>query len=93
MGKADDMRKQREAQHAQQQRAARGVAPVEAGEPDPDVEALIAEGAADDDAVDPVAAEGKCAVCRKVKAVQGGVVVSHQKGLGKMCPGSRKPPA
>jgi hypothetical protein len=37
--------------------------------------------------------EGKCSVCRKLKAVQGGVVVSHQKGLGKMCPGSRKPPA
>lgn len=37
--------------------------------------------------------EGKCSVCNKLKAVQNGVVVSHQKGLGKMCPGSRKAPA
>ncbi len=37
--------------------------------------------------------EGRCSVCNKRKAVEQGVMVSHQKGLGKMCPGSRKPPA
>jgi hypothetical protein len=41
----------------------------------------------------PADTDGKCSVCGKVKSVQNGVVVSHQKGLGKMCAGSRKPPA
>jgi hypothetical protein len=36
---------------------------------------------------------GKCAHCGKVKALSGGLVGQHQKGLGKMCPGSRKAPA
>lgn len=36
---------------------------------------------------------GKCSSCGKVKALSGGLVTQHQKGLGKMCPGSRKAPA
>lgn len=39
------------------------------------------------------ATTGRCAVCRKVKAIRDGLLVSHQKGLGTMCAGSRKPPA
>lgn len=35
---------------------------------------------------------GTCSVCRKPKPLQNGVVASHQKGLGKACAGSRKPP-
>jgi hypothetical protein len=73
MGKVDDMRKQREAQHA----AAAG------GDPDP-------EAPAD---VDASADTGKCSVCGKLKALQNGLIAPHQKGLGKMCIGSRRPPA
>ncbi len=36
---------------------------------------------------------GTCAGCGKPKPLQRGVIANHQKGLGKMCPGSRKPPA
>jgi hypothetical protein len=37
---------------------------------------------------------GRCTVCRKVLALQhDGAVGNHQKGLGKMCPGSRQPPS
>jgi hypothetical protein len=36
---------------------------------------------------------GKCSACRKTLALQhDGTIGNHQKGLGKMCPGSRKPP-
>ena len=36
---------------------------------------------------------GKCSACRKTLALQhDGTIGSHQKGLGKLCPGSRKPP-
>jgi hypothetical protein len=37
--------------------------------------------------------KGKCSACGKVRAVQNGLIVNHQKGLGKMCAGSRKKPA
>ena len=37
--------------------------------------------------------EARCAVCGKMKAVQNGLMVTHQKGLGKICTGSRKEPA
>jgi hypothetical protein len=43
-------------------------------------------------ATEPSADEGKCSVCGKRKAVQRGLIASHQKGMGKMCPGSRQPP-
>lgn len=35
---------------------------------------------------------GTCSSCGKPKPLQRGVIANHQKGLGKMCPGSRKPP-
>ena len=69
MGKLDDMRRQREAQHT-----GTATPPAEAPASDSDT--------------------GKCSVCRKTLALQhDGMVGSHQKGLGKFCPGSRKPPA
>jgi hypothetical protein len=37
--------------------------------------------------------QGRCAGCGKTRAVERGLIASHQKGLGKACPGSRKPPA
>lgn len=37
--------------------------------------------------------QGACSVCGKLRPLQGGMVSSHQKGFGKACPGSRKPPA
>jgi hypothetical protein len=39
------------------------------------------------------AAEGKCSGCGKVRSLVNGMVSNHQKGFGKMCPGSRKEPA
>ncbi len=35
---------------------------------------------------------GTCSVCRKSKPLRNGLVLSHQKGLGKACAGSRNPP-
>jgi hypothetical protein len=36
---------------------------------------------------------GKCSACRKTLALQhDGTIGNHQKGLGKLCPGSRKLP-
>jgi hypothetical protein len=69
MGKVDDMRRLREAQHAGQPRAASTAAPAEANDE-----------------------VGTCSACGKPKPLQRGVLANHQKGLGKMCPGSRKPP-
>lgn len=37
--------------------------------------------------------EGKCSGCGKVRPLVNGMVGNHQKGFGKMCPGSRKEPA
>jgi hypothetical protein len=37
--------------------------------------------------------QGRCTGCGKTRAVERGPIASHQKGLGKACPGSRKPPA
>ncbi len=37
--------------------------------------------------------EGKCSGCGKVRPLVNGKVGNHQKGFGKMCPGSRKEPA
>jgi hypothetical protein len=96
MSKTDQLRRQREAHYAQQQEQASG-----AGGP-----AKLAQSpkALTEVAVAPVLAarrakasadaeEGKCAVCGKVRALSNGLVSNHQKGLGKMCPGSRKEPA
>ena len=38
------------------------------------------------------AEEARCSGCGKLRAVSNGLIANHQKGLGKMCPGSRKPP-
>lgn len=37
--------------------------------------------------------EGRCSGCGKLRAVNNGLISNHQKGLGKMCAGSRKKPA
>ena len=102
MGKVDDMRRLREAQHRQRQAPApaRGtaaavpdaVAPVDADGAAGDGDGGDGDGG-DGPALDLEASSGKCASCGKVKAMNRGVVVDHQKGLGKRCPGSRKPPA
>jgi hypothetical protein len=80
MGKLDDIRKQREAQFAQQERESGAPARGAVAKSSPAVKTSA-------DVLD-----GKCSECGKLKAVQSGLVVSHQKGLGKMCPGSRKAP-
>jgi hypothetical protein len=36
--------------------------------------------------------KARCSECGKMKAVQNGLLVMHQKGMGKMCAGSRKAP-
>ncbi len=70
MGKLDDMRRRREALHADNGGAPEAVAATETD-----------------------TTTGKCSVCRKTLALQhDGMIGSHQKGLGKHCPGSRKPP-
>jgi hypothetical protein len=84
MSKLDEMRRLREQQYARQQE---GGAPA----PRPEVAPLttpvvMAERAKAD------AEQGRCAVCGKVRALSNGLVSNHQKGFGKMCPGSRKEP-
>ncbi len=37
--------------------------------------------------------KGECSSCGKQKPLQNGMIANHQKGFGKMCPGSRKAPA
>ena len=36
--------------------------------------------------------QGKCPDCGKTKPLSNGLMPSHQKGFGKACTGSRKPP-
>ncbi|MBP9204495.1 MAG: hypothetical protein KBG28_11050 [Kofleriaceae bacterium] len=110
MGKVEDMRRQREAQVAAQEKAARAraVEPAVARAPALPVEPAAAPAAPEAQAPKPApkatfgtrrpradadGETGTCASCGKVRPLQGGVIGSHQKGLGKMCPGSRKPPA
>jgi len=91
MSKTDQLRRQREAHFAQQEEQASKnagkVAPVVTPplEPTPVLVATRAKTSAD-------AEEGKCAVCGKVRALSSGLMPNHQKGLGKMCAGSRKAP-
>ena len=77
MGKIDDMRRLREAQHG----ATTGDAP-----PRPSAE--VAKRTTSETA-EP---EGRCSACGKMRPLQNGLVANHQKGLGKACPGSRKAP-
>ncbi|HKQ71880.1 MAG TPA: hypothetical protein VJT73_21195 [Polyangiaceae bacterium] len=97
MGKIDDMRKQREAQHGR-------PSSTETSTPSDRVIALLRQRDLAAQAPSPLAheeppkarlddARGKCAVCDKVRTLQNGLVTDHQKGLGKYCPGSRKEPA
>ncbi|MEO7110424.1 MAG: hypothetical protein ABI183_08315 [Polyangiaceae bacterium] len=116
MGKLDDMRKLREKQFEEAQRAAaaapkngvakNGIAHVAkpAAKPEadldkdvPEFEDLSKPGKDSDN--EPAAAKvadgekARCSGCGKMKAVQNGLLVMHQKGMGKMCAGSRKAPA
>lgn len=134
MGKADDMRRQRELRYEQDQRedaarrklataaaapvakpAAEKIAPAPAAaepeEPDDDVEASEASEATDGDESSATPRtklgraprkpaggaaseeQGICSVCKKQRQLQNGLIANHQKGLGKACAGSRKPPA
>jgi len=85
MSKLDQMRRQREEQYARQQQ---GGAPAPRPKIAPATTAVIAETKAKGDAD-----EGRCAVCGKLRPLSNGLVSNHQKGFGKMCPGSRKEPA
>ena len=83
MSKIDEIRRQREAlQGKKSSEAFSNVVPIR-----PNVVVSAPSRASADEE------EGKCSVCGKLKALQGGLVAQHQKGLGKMCPGSRKAPA
>lgn len=92
MSKSDEIRRMRERQFAQREEAAgRAASPTPvATAPAASAPAASAPAAA---APTEAAEQGKCAVCGKVRALSGGLVAVHQKGLGKVCAGSRKPPA
>lgn len=94
MGKVDDMRRRREAQH--QARSA-SVRPAAAAPADVDSEPAAEVDADGEGAPEGAAAteadSGVCSGCGKVKPMQRGLIANHQKGLGKYCVGSRKPPA
>ena len=124
MGKIDDMRKMREKQVEDAQRAAataskngvakNGVAhapkPVVTSDAELDKAIPDFEDRSKSDDRREAAARGKkiadepstpkiadgdkarCAECGKMKPVQNGLMVMHQKGMGKMCAGSRKAP-
>jgi hypothetical protein len=88
MSKLDQMRRLREEQYARQQQRApsAGGSAKSAPKPVPVVAAERAKAKGD-------AEQGKCSVCGKLRTLSNGLVSNHQKGLGKMCPGSRKEPA
>lgn len=82
MSKIDEIRRQREAlQGKKSSDASSNVVPIRPG-----VVVSPTKSETNEE-------EGKCSVCGKLKPLLGGVVAQHQKGLGKMCPGSRKAPA
>jgi hypothetical protein len=90
MSKLDQLRRQREAQHERQQQQGGEPGSAPPAKPPLRVEAApaAAKGSRAGDAE-----TGSCSVCGKVRALNNGLVSNHQKGLGKMCPGSRKAPA
>jgi hypothetical protein len=97
MSKIDEIRRQREAHHAQNTRekkpepASTKAAKVVPIRPEVTVAPVAtATGARAKRGADE---EGKCAHCGKMKSLSNGLVSQHQKGLGKVCPGSRKAPA
>ena len=101
MSKIDDMRRQREVRVAESARRAASepkraavVAPAEATK----TPAVLAVGEAEP--AQPTRSEStdgdadaRCSGCGKTKPVTNGLMANHQQGLGKQCPGSRKPPA
>ncbi|MBI2389930.1 MAG: hypothetical protein HYV09_10090 [Deltaproteobacteria bacterium] len=91
MSKIDELRRMREAQH----RGTDGDRPAKVVPIRPDVQVRLPEPSREEPsrAEPPRDEQGKCSQCRKVKPMHGGLIAQHQKGLGKMCPGSRKPPA
>ncbi|MEZ4360704.1 MAG: hypothetical protein R3B48_11020 [Kofleriaceae bacterium] len=106
MGKADDLRRLREARFAQPRPdagAPREPEDERPAEPEGDsADAPDAPHAPDAPARTRAPArrrpareleQGACATCGKLRPLQRGLVAPHQKGLGKVCPGSRKPPA
>ena len=87
MGKIEDMRRMREQNFADmEKRGAKASSAAKAEEPAPAPKAKAEAKAAAD------VTEGKCPECGKTKPVQNGVMAQHQKGFGKACAGSRKPP-
>jgi hypothetical protein len=103
MGKIDDMRKHREALFAQRERSA-GQPAAASGDTGAAVDASPAVDADVEAQVTPARSrrlggssraadgEGTCSGCNKVRAVHNGIIAVHQKGLGSVCPGSRKAP-
>jgi hypothetical protein len=91
MSKLDQLRRQREAQHERQERQASapgiGVSAKSPAVAVPAPEILRRDAKPAEEG-----ARGVCSVCGKLRALNGGLMSNHQKGLGKMCPGSRKAP-
>lgn len=105
MGKIDDMRRQREQQFAdaaqREAKAAKAApvlpasapsAPASAPAAKPAVRGEVTTTGSKRGASKGEADEGKCPDCGKTKPLANGVMASHQKGFGKACSGSRKPP-
>jgi hypothetical protein len=98
MSKIDQLRRQREEQHARQQeqtgtpkaparaKAAEPAEPTPVAAPKPPSALASRKPKAGEDA------EGTCSVCGKTRPLANGMVSNHQKGFGKMCAGSRKEP-
>lgn len=91
MSKSEEIRRMRERQYALREHDAVGqpkvpstlpppAAPADAEAPAPSPRAKAEE-------------QGRCSGCGKTRALVTGLVTVHQKGLGKICPGSRKEPA
>ena len=85
----DDLRKQRERQFAASQEAS----PIDEQKADEesvprDVLPLVSTRSSRSHEDE----QGKCSGCGKVRAMRNGLIANHQKGLGKMCPGSRLSP-
>lgn len=106
MGKIDEMRRQREQQfawvEAQRKTTSGGVGVVsksalEALPSDPDedsVERVVRMTTTSSRSSRALAeVKGECSACGKLRAVNNGLIANHQKGLGKMCVGSRQKPA
>ena len=95
MSKSDELRRMREARFAGRAPAAQPAvlpAPASVAEdaaPSPTRRGVLRSGRPRDAAEE----QGKCPACGKMRSLQNGVVTVHQKGFGKICPGSRQAPA